>query len=156
MPTELSAAECDEVAFWCRQIDTHCPKRIDSAVRRTLSAAQVRTDPSDRLVDAVVAWENLFGTSEGEPRLRVSAAMAWLLTDSPDRRLELQAEIKRLYDDRSKIVHGGTFDEHSIADRANRALELARDCLRVLLRDRTDVLALPDGSAQSLKLILGG
>lgn len=33
-------------------------------------------------------------------------------------------------DDRSKIVHGGTFDQAAIADKANRAVELARSCLR--------------------------
>lgn len=156
MPTELSAEECRDVQNWCYLIDEHWSPTIDIAVRRVLSAAQVRTDSADRLVDSVIAWENLFGTSEGEPRLRISSAMAWLLADTAEGRADLQKEIKGLYDDRSKIVHGGAFNETAIAERANRALSLALSSLATLLRDRSDVLSLPDGSARSLRLILEG
>lgn len=155
MPTELSADECAAVAEMCDLLDRHWRPSMDIAVRRTLSAAQTRTDPSDRLVDAVIAWENLFGTSEGEPRLRISAAMAWLLADTAAERRELQREIRQLYDDRSKIVHGGVFDEVSIAPKANRALDLAILSLRELFRSRSDVLALSDGAARSIRLMLG-
>jgi hypothetical protein len=155
-PTELSKGECEALQRWCTLIESNWMPRIDIAVRRVLSAAQVRNDPADRLVDSVIAWENLFGTSEGEPRLRISAAMAWLIADSAAHREALQKEIKQLYDDRSKIVHGGTFDEAAIAEKANRALDLARSSLRVLFEDRPDVLLLPDGSARSLRLMLGG
>jgi hypothetical protein len=155
MPHELSDEECEEVSRWATLIDSQWKSRIDIAIRRMLSAAQQRTDPADRLVDSVIALENLFGTIEGEPRFRVSSAMAWLLGgDAADRR-SLQSEVKGLYDDRSKIVHGGTFDELSIAARSNRALELARASLRALLRDRPDVLRLQDGAARSLTLVLG-
>ena len=154
MPTELSSAECEVVADWCELVETNWSSRVDIAVRRVLSAAQVRNDAADRLVDSVIAWENLFGTSEGEPRLRISSAMAWLLAETAAERSALQREIKRLYDDRSKIVHGGTFDEAEVAEKANRALELARSCLQVLFKDRPEILSLSDGSARSLALIL--
>lgn len=156
MPTELSEDECKSLEAWCDLVDQHWSPRIDIAVRRVLSAAQVRNDPSDRLVDSVIAWENLFGTSEGEPRLRISSAMAWLLADSASGRADLQQEIKQLYDDRSKIVHGGSFDEAAIAEKSNRALDLALLCLRALFGVRPEVLSLPDGSARSLRLILNG
>ena len=154
MPTELSAEECEGLRGWCNLIERHWVSTVDIAVRRVLSAAQTRSDPSDRLVDSVIAWENLFGTTEGEPRLRISSAMAWLLADSAPDRIDLQLEIKQLYDDRSKIVHGGTFNETAISEKANRALELALSSLRELFSGRSDVLALHDGSARSLKLIL--
>jgi len=156
MPTELSEEECEALREWCELIDANWSPAIDIAVRRVLSAAQVRTDASDRLVDAVIAWENLFGTSEGEPRLRVSSAMAWLLADTAAGRSDLQREVKQLYDDRSKIVHGGRFNETAISEKADRALNLALSSLRVLFRARSDVLSLPDGSARSLRLILDG
>lgn len=57
-------------------------------------------------------------------------------------------------DDRSKVVHGGTFDQAAIADKANRAVELARSCLRALFADKSEILALSDGSARSLAPIL--
>ncbi|MGH9187219.1 MAG: hypothetical protein ACRD0U_15610 [Acidimicrobiales bacterium] len=154
MPTELSEEECQALRDWCELIEANWSSTVDIAVRRVLSAAQGRTDPSDRLVDSVIAWENLFGTSEGEPRLRISSAMAWLLADTAAGRADLQREIKQLYDDRSKIVHGGSFNETAIAEKANRALDLALSSLRALIGSRTDVLSSPDGSARSLKLIL--
>lgn len=156
MPTELTAEECAAVTDWCRAIDAHWSSAVDIAIRRVISAAQVRSDPSDRLVDSVIAWENLFGTSEGEPRLRISSAMAWLLSSSAAERAQLQREIKQLYDDRSKIVHGGSFDGTSMAEKANRALDLAISSLRELFGSRVEILALPDGSARSLRLLLDG
>ena len=156
MPTELSSGECEAVEFWCELVEAHWSPRVDIAVRRVLSAAHARADPADRLVDSVIAWENLFGTSEGEPRLRISAAMAWLLARSGVERQDLQREVKQLYDDRSKIVHGASFNEVAIAEKASRALELARRSLRVLLQERPELLGLPDGAARSLSLILSG
>lgn len=156
MPYELTSEDCDQLAEWTRRIETHGAPHIEIAVRRVLSAAHARADPADRLVDAVIAWENLFGTSEGEPRLRISSAIAWLVKSDNAQRASLQDRIKRLYDDRSKIVHGGTLDTQVIGERANEALALARQCLQILLRDRPDLLHLPDGAARSLRLILGG
>ena len=92
MPTELSSDECEAVESWCELVEEHWSPRVDIAVRRVLSAAHARADPADRLVDSVIAWENLFGTSEGEPRLRISAAMAWLLARSGTERQDLQQD----------------------------------------------------------------
>lgn len=156
MPYALSSDECSAVAEWAGLIDAHWTPRIDIAVRRFLSAANSRTDMADRLVDAVIAWENLFGTSQGEPRLRISAALAWLLAEDSGARETLQSQAKSLYNSRSMIVHGGKPDESELAEPANAALTIARDALRVLFRDRPDVLALPDGAARSQRLILGG
>jgi hypothetical protein len=156
MPYELTPAECDSVAQWTGLVEAHWSPRIDIAVRRLLSAANARTDMADRLVDSVIVWENLFGTVEGEPRLRISAALAWLLTGDPIDREARQLELKRLYDYRSKIVHGGKPDEVALGEQANAALMHARDALRALFSDRTDVLALPDGAARSLRMIMGG
>lgn len=156
MPTELRSEECDSVGEWARLISTNWTTRIDIAVRRLIGAANTRTDLADRLVDAVIVWENLFGTSQGEPRLRISSAMAWLLSDSATAREDLQFKLKAIYDYRSKIVHGAKFDESSLAEQANAALVYARDTLRALLRDRPDVLNLSDGAARSLRMIMGG
>jgi hypothetical protein len=123
-------------------------------MRRCISAAHERADPADRLVDAVIVWENLFGTSEGEPRLRVSAAMAWLLgADGKDRR-RLQLALKRIYDARSKVVHGGDVAPQELAGTALDALTYSVDIMRVLFRDRQDILGLADGAARSLAVLL--
>jgi hypothetical protein len=156
MPYELSASECESLADWCRWIEERRVPQVDIAVRRVLSAAHSRTTATDRLVDAVIAWENLFGTSEGEPRLRITAAMAWLLGNDRSSRQAIQATLKKLYDDRSKIVHGATFEERAMNERGGEALTFSLRSLEVLFRDRPDILALRDGAERSLALILGG
>jgi len=156
MPYEISTKECDSVELWSTLIDQRWTPAIDISVRRLLSAANARTDMADRLVDAVIVWENLFGTSQGETRLRISSAMAWLLAGDQSTREQLQTKLRKIYDDRSKIVHGGKADEAVLAEQANAALMHARDTLRVLFSDRADVLALPDGAARSIRMILGG
>jgi Apea-like HEPN len=154
LPYELSSEECDSVGEWAGLVDSQWMPRIDIAIRRFLSAANARTDMADR--DAVIVWENLFGTSEGEPRLRISAALAWLLAHEPATREALQIELRNVYDYRSKIVHGNEPNATALAEQANNALTHTRDALRALFRDRPDVLSLPDGAARSLRVIMGG
>lgn len=154
MPYELTESDCGEVATWSTRIESHWAPRVDIAVRRVLSAAHARTDPADRLVDAVIAWENLFGTSQGETRLRITSAMTWLLEPSKAARPALQRPLKQLYDDRSKIVHGAKFDDRAMVQHGNEALVFALRSLEKLFRDRPDVLGLVDGAARSLHLIL--
>lgn len=157
MPYRLDEKECKALERWASLIEQHWTEKINIGVRRLLSAANVRTDMADRLVDAVIVWENLFGTSQGESRLRISTAMAWLLhPDDVEAREARQPQLRKIYDDRSSIVHGGKAAELTLVDKANTALTAARDVLRVLFKDRPDVLALPDGAARSNHLILGG
>jgi hypothetical protein len=157
VPYELNRDECESLGHWCELVHMHRRPAIEVAIRRVISAALVRLEPADRLVDAVIAWENLFGTAEGEPRLRISAALAWLVgEESASAREELQARLRSLYDTRSKIVHGGVVDQDSLATDANEAFGYAVRALAVLFKERPDVLTLPDGAARSLRLVLGG
>jgi hypothetical protein len=153
MPVALTSGQCDSLAEWARLIDIGWTPRIDIAVRRILSAAHSRFDMADRLVDSVIVWENLFGTQQGETTLRISAAMAWLLASDATSRAKLQTAFRDLYVVRSKIVHGAS-DSSEVGTAANQALEHAIDALRRLLRDRPDILGLPNGAARSLRLIL--
>lgn len=157
MPYRLGEDECKAIEYWADLVGQRWSDKIDIGVRRLLSAANARTDMADRLVDAVIVWENLFGTSQGETRLRVSSAMAWLLQPADSEAREaLQPQLRKIYDARSSIVHGGQASESMLVDQANAALTYARDILRLLFRDRANVLALPDGAARSNRLILGG
>jgi hypothetical protein len=156
-PHELSREERDELGRWCQRIADHRTPPIDIAIRRVIGVAEDRTDPADRLVDSVIAWENLFGTGEGEVTLRVTLALACLLEpDSPVRRESLQRRLKELYQARSSIVHGNPFDNQRIAELANEAFDCAVRALAALFRDRPDVLSLPNGARRSLRLMLGG
>jgi hypothetical protein len=156
MPYALRPTDRDEISQWCERIVAHRTPAIDIAIRRVISVAQARTDPADRLVDSVIAWENLFGTREGEVTLRLTLALAWLLEpESALKRESLQRRLKELYRARSDIVHGNPFDTRRVAELANEAFSCAVRALAALFRDRPDLLALPDGGARGLPLMLG-
>jgi Apea-like HEPN len=154
LPYALSSEDAEAIGAYCAWIGERRQRSIDIAIRRAISAAHSRSSVADRLVDAVIAWENLFGTSEGEPRLRISAAMAWLLEADAQRRTQLQGRLKRLYDRRSAIVHGSADSDADIALDANAALGYAVAALAALFRERPEVLRLSDGAARSHHLIL--
>jgi hypothetical protein len=119
-------------------------------------SAAIDRAPADRLVDAVIAWENLFG-SDTELSFRITASMAWLLEPSSiDDREALQTRLKGIYTTRSKILHGSVVDPRTVNAQSYDALDLAVVTLAALFRDRPDVLGLPDGAARSNRLLIGG
>ena len=158
VPSALTAAERDNWRDWVRDVDAQRVPNIDVAVRRTLMAAAERPDPTDALVDAVIAWENLVGSREGEPTLRVSAALAWLLGKNAVDRIEIRRQVLRLYKLRSDVVHGNRFlNPREAGERHREALGIAVRALRVLLRERLNLLTdCKDGNERSLQLILDG
>jgi hypothetical protein len=80
--------------------------------------------------------------------------MAWLLgTDGGDRR-RLQLALKRIYDSRSKVVHGGDVTPEELVNIALDALGFSVEILKVLFQERHDILSLPDGAARSLAVLL--
>jgi len=102
---ELDAEGGERIVDWRSKVDAHHPSELDIAMRRILGAAGNRIDPVDGLVDAVIAWENCFGT-DSETMFRVTAAIACLLEDGDDSRLERLRALRKIYDKRSRIVHG--------------------------------------------------
>ena len=76
------------------------------AIDRFLLAATERTSASDALVDAAVSLDALFGMP-GEARLRVGAAVAWLLEpNDAAARTQLFKDVGEVYGARSGAVHG--------------------------------------------------
>jgi hypothetical protein len=157
VPYQLTPAEVQAWSQWTADVDGGRVASIEVAIRRTIRAAVERADPSDALVDAVIAWENLVGSRQGEPTLRISAALAWLLEDDPSARRTRQTALKRLYDLRSDVVHGNRPLGGSEAAQGSRdARAVAVEALRRLLRDRPEVLReCRDGAERSLRLMLG-
>jgi hypothetical protein len=154
MPTALTEDEVAEWVKWYRLLDTPSVDRIDIALSRVLRAVGERREPSDVLIDSVIAWENLFGTSEGEPTLRVTASLALLLENDPSRRRELRSTLAKIYGLRSKVVHGSHVLGPADFPLCYEALEVALKAIRTLVESRPDVLELRDGGARSLRLIV--
>ena len=76
--------------------------RLVSSERRILG----RFRYEDRLLDIAVALEVLFGLQGGELTHKLSVRAAHLLGDSGEKRLAVYESVKRLYEERSRIVHG--------------------------------------------------
>lgn len=143
-PARLSAGDTSRLSEWAERIDTHFHSSLTLAVRRTLASIAARHDPADGLVDAVIALENMFGTGQSEVGFRLSAALAWLLEDDPERRVERQREVTKLYSLRSKIVHGSAVDSTTLYPQRVAASELAVEALRKLFRVRPELISAGD------------
>jgi hypothetical protein len=155
-PVLLSSAEARRWGEWIQLVDERRTKNINVAIRRTLFAAADRVDPTDALVDAVIAWENLVGSSQGEPTLRIAAALAWLLGKNGRERQEIRRTIAALYKIRSDVVHGNRFlNPQEANDKHQEALDIAVRSLRVVIRNRPELLSdCKDSTERSLRLIL--
>ena len=153
-PTVLTDDDVTEWGEWYKKLDTPHVARIDLALSRIVRALSERREPSDVLVDSVIAWENLFGTSQGEPTLRVTACLARLLEDSTDTRKTLITKLRKIYRLRSQVVHGSANLRPEDHAKCQEALDVAIQAVHVLTATRTDILKLPDGAARSEALLL--
>jgi hypothetical protein len=152
----LSGPEVDTPADRCRAIAAAHTKKLDLTVRRLLSTMADRHDPVNKLIDAVIAWEDLFGSTEGETTMRVSVSLARLLASSPDQREMLCREAKDIYRTCSKIVHGNEPPDNRTAnEKGIRAIVLGLRALGMLYDERNDLIAL-DSAARSNKLLIDG
>lgn len=156
VPIRLTGDEVDSVRNWYHTISHSRFDKIGVAIRRIIKAVAERREPADVLIDSVIAWENIFGTSEGEPTLRVTASLAILLEPDVNKRETLRRELNHIYRLRSKVVHGSY--ELSVADGplCQKALDIGLQALRVLANERVDVLDKSDGAERSLHVILRG
>lgn len=130
--------------------------KIELALSRVLRAIAERREPSDVLIDSVIAWESLFGTKEGEPTFRVTTCLAVLLEDSYKARASLRKQLSDIYALRSKIVHGSANLKESDYPKCQEALNIAIRAIRELATTRDDILALSDGAGRSAALLMGG
>ncbi|WP_330320549.1 HEPN domain-containing protein [Streptomyces clavifer] len=143
------------VQAWSLRLTEHPPK-LDMTMRRLLSSVSSRLSPMDAFVDAVVCWENMFGTGEGEVVFRLSGALAHLLQPN-DRaaRKELFDEVKSLYSIRSKLVHGAAepSDQDAIGH-MNRSIDIAMQALSKLY-DHPELLKANDSSVRGRMILIG-
>ncbi len=102
-------------------------KNIRLAIRRILSALNKRTNPVDSFIDIIIAWENLFGTSE-KIGSSISGSITNLLGDTRKQQKEIRKKVNNYYKIRCDIVHG------SKEITTNDALEYRNDCLDITLK----------------------
>lgn len=136
------------------------PDQLKLSMRRVLRAAAERDDPVDRLIDAVVAWEGLFG-SNPEIKFQVTGAMSILLEpEDLAKRAELFGELGKIYGMRSTFVHGSgqvgdrKFPREMVSNSALRAVSIGVSVFRIVLA-RPDLVAIGGSRLRSQKVLLG-
>lgn len=136
----LKSNEVEAITYWSRLINESNDEKIRLAIRRILSSINERMNPIDGFIDAIIAWENLFG-GNAELSYRISVSIAKLLKESSDERLELQGKIVKYYTERSKIVHGVKEITHEAAvQKRDECLHIALDAIKKLYEDHHDLL----------------
>jgi len=154
LPPALTQEQVREIEKWAHIVNDRYNASIDIAARRTVSAIRERLDREDAIIDAVVAWENLFGHSEAttEVTFRVTTAIARLLETEPAARRDLSRSLKQIYGVRSRVVHGlPTRETDRLDERSELATAVTVRCLRTLFEHRTDLLADRD---RAMRLLL--
>jgi hypothetical protein len=133
---DVLSDQLPEVKRWLDLLNNQ--RLSEVAVDRATQMVHRITDHVASLIDGVIVWESLFGPgSNQELSFRVSACMASVLSDDPAERVAYQKEIKKLYERRSGIVHGGpalkSGDDHG---HRHRVQELTLSAMRALLARR--------------------
>jgi hypothetical protein len=106
-------------------------RRFEAALRRLVAASERHVD-EDRLVDYVIVLETLLGEGRDELRFRISLLTTELLGGPPDCRETVFAYVRKAYDLRSDIVHGGAGGDQ-VSETAERCGFICRAALRKFL-----------------------
>jgi hypothetical protein len=149
--TEEEERQLDE---WATLVERHYDPVIEIAVRRTITAILERNEPPDALIDAVIALENLFGHGgTTEVIFRVTAAVAHLLEPDPTERAAFRSKLGKVYDARSKVIHGAAITAKvKLPERKEEAIEAAIGSLRALFAERPHLIS---DTERGMRLILG-
>ena len=127
-----------EIEEWTHRLERH-HDTFQVAAKRIVSAIAQRSDRSDALIDAVTAWESIVGTRT-ETMFRVTAALAKLLEKESSRRAALRKELGKIYDVRSRVVHGELVNSLGVWEAADRAIDVCLRALRALFSRPEDWL----------------
>jgi len=136
-------ATSSEVAEWSERFEqvVNTPVTTGSiALRRIERAILHRNDPADQIVDCVIAWENLFGTGQGEIAFGISLSIARILGSSEAERTSIQKTVKKFYTLRSRIVHGADPGQ-DCGEQAQQVLVITRDILGRIFSDYPEFLS---------------
>ncbi len=156
VPRALDTGAAASWKQWTARIAARRKPGIDVAIRRALLAAAERQAPEDVLVDAVIVWENLFGSNQ-DTAMRVTGALAWLLSSDAAGREQQYQRLKKIYALRSKIVHGAhQMTTQEIQRYPQEALDVALEALRRIFEVRPDLIDLGDSNERSNRMLLGG
>jgi hypothetical protein len=138
---ELTTIEADRFQNVASVIEARYCDQIDLAVRRCLSAIGKRSDPVDCLIDAMISLESITQQDISGVTFQLAASMAVLLGRTVEERESTFRQIKKLYDLRSKVVHGrGSLSHGTVVSSALDTAKLALRGLHSLFFDHPELL----------------
>ncbi|MEO6203062.1 MAG: hypothetical protein ABIU05_20775 [Nitrospirales bacterium] len=141
-PKEVDLSDrIPEIEEWAQVVNDVHVSSVDISAKKLVSAVGHRLDPGDALIDAVIVWENLLGT-KNEVTFRVSAALAKLLECDASTRVALQKRLTKIYNLRSRLVHGDSIDPTELWKASEGAIVVAIKALRASYKKGTDWLSL--------------
>ena len=108
----------------------------------------------DRLVDAAVAWEALFGSQDDDQlTLQIALGTAWLREPSDyAKRDQVFTTAKKIYGLRSKVIHGGSPKAKDVEEAAATLVEWLREMLVALMSTHRPLI---DPKNRTRRLMLG-
>lgn len=135
---KISDAEVEPLQKHMRLVAAALHASLEAACGR-LAAAQARTEPRDKLIDAVVGLEAILLANKGDERyrgeMRFRFAMNYaVLHELPEGRYGQFNIARNFYDLRSRLVHGEQVNEHEIGDQTmslRDAADKACETLRI-------------------------
>jgi hypothetical protein len=156
-PTPLDATRAQALRGWSSTVEAVDPAamaRVEIAIDRIIAAVAEHADAGDGLIDAVMVWENLFG-SKDETTFKVTAALTVLTVPDPAHRAVVLKKLRATYAARSAHVHAAaSLEPGAMSEHRDSAINVGLDALRILLRDRPDLLS-RTSSKRTEALLLG-
>ncbi len=146
---KLKADEALEFQRFWNDLQNCGEKAIQAAIRRFGYAGE-RHRPEDKLVDLLIAAESLFlADTKSEVSYRLSVRFALFGGGSDYSRRELFDHMKKAYDVRSKIVHGGNSKKEIISPKLGKVpfpefVNETRQLLRISLKKAIRMAAVND------------
>jgi hypothetical protein len=134
----VSSAQSTEIRRVFKLLRARTENRIEIAVRR-LNACLTRDDPIDSILDAAIGLEVLLGDNDSQAisyKLRMRSAALASLPNSSRTPGDVSKDVKKIYAERSKIVHGNRSKSGKQLDaRPNEhsAKQVAANLLRFVL-----------------------
>ncbi|MEE6140625.1 hypothetical protein SKC41_30490 [Mycobacterium sp. 050128] len=156
-PHQLSEDEVDRWTEWMERswkFYDHIPIAITRLLR---AVSEIKPRPEDTLIDAIIVWENVFGTPQ-ESTMRITFSMARILAQTPEERRDRWSDFKSIYTLRSDIVHGNDKSEKispaKLYDAANRAVPISVELLRTVMASHPNLLTNHKNGAERSSAVL--
>lgn len=108
---ELTTDQVEQLGAWAQRVSESHQRSLAVAVRRALSAHE-RIDATDGFIDALIAWDSLFGGGGEGVTFRIALALGFLLGGDERERRDIYAKAKNAYSLRSQLVHGSVPELH--------------------------------------------